>query len=651
MIQSENYKLLLVDDDDVDIMSFQRALKKTGLIYDLDICKNATETLEVVNKHKYNCIFLDYLLPGVDGLELLKKIRELKVFTPIAVMTSQGDEKLAVQMIKSGAFDYFPKAELSPDYIQKVILNGVRLWEIEDQRVKAEAEIKENNNRLTAIVESTHNNIYALDKSLKIISFNSSFKNRINAKQHIDIYIGQPITEIINDEEVLNHFAECLKGNSVTAEGEITINDEVFYFETTYNPIKSEGETTGAAIFSKDITETKKFQKDLLQARNDAISSAKAKTEFLSNMSHEIRTPMNAIMGLTELLLDSNSFDGTSLENLKSIRYSADNLLVIINDILDFSKIEAGKITFENIDFDIRQRMAELHKTFDYRSKEKGLEFNVNIEENVPNILKGDPYRLNQILFNLVGNALKFTSKGAITVTVQLLEQVDNKTKIQFTISDTGIGIPEHKQSQIFESFTQAYTDTTRKFGGTGLGLAITKNLTLLQNGNITIKSKVGEGTTFGVELPFELSTLTKIEDEKTTDEVFDLSAFKILIVEDNVMNQFVAKQFFKKWNTEVLIANNGLEAIEILSLRADIDLVLMDLQMPEMSGFEAAELIRSQNTPVKNREIPIIALSADAFLETRNKVIEAGMNDFVTKPFKPDELYQKVLKYILKTN
>lgn len=650
-MQSDNYKLLLVDDDEIDIMSFQRALKKTGLLYDLDICKNATETIEIITKNKYNCIFLDYLLPGVDGLELLKKIRELKVFTPIAVMTSQGDEKLAVQMIKNGAFDYFPKAELSPDYIQKVILNGVRLWEIENQRLKAEAEIKENNNRLTAIVESTHNNIYAIDKDLKIISFNSSFKNRISSQQQIEVYIGQPITQIINDEEILNHFTECLSGNSLTHSEELTVNDEYFCFETTYNPIKSEGETTGVAVFSKDITENKKFQKELLQARNDAISSAKAKTEFLSNMSHEIRTPMNAIMGLTDLLLDEKIFTGTALENLKSIRYSADNLLVIINDILDFSKIEAGKITFENIDFDIRQRMTELHKTFDYRSKEKGLEFKINIAPEIPTILKGDPYRLNQILFNLVGNALKFTSKGAITVSVQLLSQADKTVKIQFLVSDTGIGIPEHKQSKIFESFTQAYTDTTRKFGGTGLGLAITKNLTLLQNGSITIKSKVGEGTIFGVELPFETSETIKIEEEKANDEIYDLSKYKILVVEDNVMNQFVAKQFFKKWNTEVLIANNGLEAIEILSKQDDINLVLMDLQMPEMSGFEAAQLIRSPNTPVKNSHIPIIALSADAFLETRNKVLEAGMNDFVTKPFKPDELYQKVLKYVLKTN
>lgn len=648
-MQSEKYKLLLVDDDDIDIMSFQRALKKTGLNYDLDICKDSTETLEIVTKNKYNCIFLDYLLPGVDGLELLKKIRELKVFTPIAVMTSQGDEKLAVQMIKNGAFDYFPKAELSPDYIQKVILNGVRLWEVENKRIKAEKEIEENHNRLTAIVESTDNNIYAIDKSLQIISFNSSFKNRILLQQNIEVYIGQSVTDFIKNNEIINHFTECLKGQSLTHVEELTLNNQYNCFETTYNPIKSEGETTGVAVFSKDITENKKFQKELLQARNDALNSAKAKTEFLSNMSHEIRTPMNAIMGLTDLLLDDSIFTGTALENLKSIRYSADNLLVIINDILDFSKIEAGKITFENIDFDLRLRMSELHKTFEYRSKEKGLDFIINIDQNIPNVLKGDPYRLNQILFNLVGNALKFTSKGSITIVVNLIETIDNSCKIAFNVSDTGIGIPEQKQSKIFESFTQAYTDTTRKFGGTGLGLAITKNLTLLQNGNIYIKSKVGEGSTFTVELLFEKSQAEKIEVEKTNDEVYDLSKFKILVVEDNVMNQFVAKQFFKKWKTEITIANNGVEAIAFLSERSDFDLVLMDLQMPEMSGFEATELIRSNNSTVLNSEIPIIALSADAFLETRKKVIEAGMNDFVTKPFIPEELYQKVLKYAIK--
>ncbi len=645
-LAENNYTILLVDDDDVDIMSFERAIKKTGLKYNLHVCKNASETLISITRNQYDCIFLDYLLPGFDGLELLKKIREFNVLTPIAVMTSQGDEKLAVQMIKNGAFDYFPKAEISPDYIEKVILNGLRIGEIEAQRLKAELAIKENNSRLTAIIESTKNYIYALDKNLCFISFNSSFKNKVKLDKNIDIQIGQHIEEIVDDKEILYHYRQCLAGESTTSIEEYQLNNNYTCLETTYNPIKIEGEVTGVAIFSKDITENKKFQKELLQARNDAINSAKAKTDFLSNMSHEIRTPMNAIMGLTELLLEED-LQGTIQENLKSIRYSADNLLVIINDILDFSKIEAEKITFESIEFDIRERMSELYKTFEYRSKEKGLDFIITMDEAVPNILKGDPYRLNQILFNLVGNAIKFTSKGSITINVNLLSSKADQALVAFTVTDTGIGIPEHKHSKIFESFTQAYTDTTRKFGGTGLGLAITKNLTLLQNGNINIKSRVGQGTTFSVELPFEISKLKEIKKEVKKQEIYDLSKYKILVVEDNVMNQFVAKQFFKRWNTDVVIANNGVEAIEILSTRDDFSLVLMDLQMPEMSGFQAAEMIRAPNTTVKNSDIPIIALSADAFSETRKKVIEANMNDFVTKPFNPEELYQKVLKYV----
>jgi CheY-like chemotaxis protein len=347
-------------------------------------------------------------------------------------------------------------------------------------------------------------------------------------------------------------------------------------------------------------------------------------------------------------LLEEN-FTGGNLENLKSIKYSADNLLVIINDILDFSKIEAGKITFENINFDLRLRMAELKKTFDYRAKEKGLEFNVTVPENIPHYIKGDPYRLNQILFNLVGNAIKFTSKGFVEVKTSINESEESdKINLVFEIVDSGIGVPEHKQNKIFESFTQAYTDTTRKFGGTGLGLAITKNLTALQGGYINIKSKVGSGTTFTVEIPFEVGNADAIEKQDKTEKdlILDLSEIKILLVEDNLMNQFVAKQFFKKWNNEISIANNGLEAIEILVKDDSFDLVLMDLQMPELSGFEATEVIRAEHTKVKNRNIPIIALSADAFQETRRKVLEAGMNDFVTKPFKPEELYHKIVKY-----
>ncbi len=660
MSEQENkitYRILLIEDDEVDIQSFQRAIKKTDLIHNLTVCNNAAVGLKTLQEQLFDCVFLDYQLPGEDGLQVLLKMRELDIKTPVAVMTSHGDEKIAVEMIKSGAFDYFTKTEINPDKISKVVLTGIRLNIAERQRIIAEKEIIENNNRLNAILESTKNLIYAVDRDLKLISFNSSFKENIEhlLKLHGIVKSDISLTDlpIAYDRKttIIANVNRCLKGEQFQVLEQISFSNaltEIPWYETTFNPIINEhGEVTGVAIFSQDVTENKKFEYELLEARNAAIAAAKTKSEFLSNMSHEIRTPMNAIIGLSELLLEEG-YTGSTLENLKSIKYSADNLLVIINDILDFSKIEAGKITFESIDFDIRHRMSELKRTFDYRAHEKELAFDVIVEEDVPPALIGDPYRLNQILFNLVGNALKFTSSGKVTVRVSLEQNTGANVYIKFEVTDSGIGIPKEKQDKIFESFTQANTDTTRKYGGTGLGLAITKNLTLLQGGSIDLISEIGKGTSFYVIIPYSLGHKEIIEDNlnKFNDVVHDLSRVKILLVEDNTMNQYVAKQFFKKWNNNVLVANNGAEAITYLQEHNDIDIVLMDLQMPEMSGFQAAEIIRADHDKIKNTSIPIIALSADAFIETRRKVIEAGMNDFVTKPFKPEELYHKIMKY-----
>lgn len=477
---------------------------------------------------------------------------------------------------------------------------------------------------------------------------------------NIDISIGstifnRPDRGYDQDKEKAN-IKRAFAGERFTLEEQYGSKDKQVYVQISYNPIINEhGDITGVAVFSQDISDKKLNELALLKAKDDAIRAASAKSDFLSNMSHEIRTPMNAIVGITELLMQKIE-QPQNIEYLQSIKYSADNLLFIINDILDFSKIEAGKITLEKVPFNLIELLQELKKSFLHQAKEKGINLLLELDKNIPAFIIGDSHRLNQILVNLIGNAIKFTSKGSISINVKTKSENKDTCIFEFSISDTGIGISKDKQNSIFESFNQAYTDTSRKFGGTGLGLAITKNLIELQGGKIWLVSDIGKGSTFYFELTFNKSNIEpnttpaiRIPQPTTTTSNIanrSLDGARILLVEDNSMNQFLATQILKKWNAEVHLAETGREALTMLKNNS-FDLVLMDLQMPEMSGYEATTYIRKGNNGIRNTKIPIIALTADAFEETKTRVLQTGMNDFITKPFKQDELFTKIVKHL----
>jgi PAS domain S-box-containing protein len=531
------------------------------------------------------------------------------------------------------------------------LINGyvVNSRDINERRIM-ELAFNNINAKLNTIIESTDDIIFAVDKQYNYIAFNKHHVKAIKDYYGIDIKLGDSAlrSEIDNtktDRENLRPlFDRCLQGERFKISSDLThFNNPLKYSETSFNPIKEEnGEISGIAVFSKDITEQVLMQKALENSKDAAESAAQAKSDFLSNMSHEIRTPINAIMGMTDLLLEKTT-DAELLEYLRSIKFSSDNLLTVINDILDFSKLDAGKVSIESIDFNLYERIEAIAKIFQIRTKAKGLIFFYKIDENIPIFIKGDPYRLNQILLNLIGNAVKFTSKGTVSVHVNFIAETDDDITLRFDVEDTGIGIPDSKLDSIFESFSQAYTDITRRFGGTGLGLAITQNLTKLQNGKIYVKSNVNVGSTFSVELTYLKSNI--IADDQSSHDVqlhSDLEDIQILIVEDNDLNQTVIKHILSAWKCKFEVAVNGLEAITKLAQK-DFDLVLMDLQMPEMGGFEATQNIRKKNTHVRNALIPIIAITADAFPETKRKVLETGMDDFITKPFDKEELYQKI--------
>lgn len=414
------------------------------------------------------------------------------------------------------------------------------------------------------------------------------------------------------------------------------IKEEIFT-QTTLNRLRN--------LQIRQQTELAKKEKEV------AERTAELKQQFMANMSHEIRTPMNAIVGMTRLLLARDP-EGDQLRYLKAIQQSADNLLVIINDILDLSKIEAGKIVIEQTDFSMHEVLQSLKDMLMLKAEERSLKLIAEEDPAIPPRLKGDPTRLNQVLINLVGNAIKFTNQGTVSVLVRLKEKKDGQYYVQFDIADTGIGIAPEHISQIFESFTQASTDTTRKYGGTGLGLTISKQLTTLMGGSISVESKLGTGTTFTVLIPFLEGRAEQVAEKHpqlAPEDMERLKAARILLVEDNEFNRMVAEDTLRELlpGIRIDVAEDGLKAVEKVSAQA-YDLVLMDIQMPVMNGVEATRKIRSE-LPQPRNQTSIIAMTANVLQEDVQQYFTAGINAYVSKPFQTDELLLKMASVLRK--
>ena len=424
------------------------------------------------------------------------------------------------------------------------------------------------------------------------------------------------------------------------------------------------GNVLGVVIVARDITEQKRIEKELIEAKvfaelatrtaeeaknnaekatQTAENAVKAKQQFLSNMSHEIRTPMNAIIGFTKVVLKTD-LTAKQKEYITAIKMSGDALIVLINDILDLAKVDAGKMVFDQTPFKLASSISAMLHLFEPKIHEKNLELVKVYDDNIPEVLVGDPVRLHQIILNLVSNAVKFTAKGKIIVNVRLLTEDEEKVTIEFSVSDTGIGIPEDKIGKIFENFQQASSGTSRLYGGTGLGLAIVKQLVEPQGGSISVKSTIDEGSTFSFSLSF-LKTEAEAEIEAELEELdTEIKHIKVLVVEDIPLNQLLMKTLLDDFGFERDIAANGRIAIEKLQEKT-YDIILMDLQMPEMNGFEATEYIRN----TMNSKIPIIALTADVTTVDLAKCKAVGMNDYIAKPVDERLLYNKIVCLVKK--
>jgi len=450
------------------------------------------------------------------------------------------------------------------------------------------------------------------------------------------------------NKETLKNIHLDLKTTDRVSEMEVQISQpdgEIRHCVLNANRIMDET-FEGYNVILKDISQHKQAD-ELRKARDVAKQSALMKEKFVASVSHEMRTPMNAIYGMSNLLIKTKTSD-EQFEYIKSIKQSSELLLGIVNDILEISTLQNGKIEFINDDFDIRELLNNLVNVMRYKLEEKNLKFDLKVDDTVPRVLQGDKLRLNQILYNLVGNAIKFTDEGFVKLHIQNLSEDEDILFLKFSVQDSGIGISKDKIEAVFDTFTRVRTKD-RIYEGTGLGLSIAKSLVEQQGGKIGATSVEGKGSTFFFDLILEAGDqnfVSDIDEKKEDPDIDNDTPIRLLLTEDHKMNQIVAKKTLEKqWpDMEITIANNGQEAIQVLQEK-EFDIVMMDIQMPVMDGYEATKHIREE-FPEHLAKLPVLAMTAHAHISKDEKFKEHGFDDYVLKPFDPKELFSKIVKY-----
>ncbi|MHB8258813.1 MAG: PAS domain-containing hybrid sensor histidine kinase/response regulator [Bacteroidia bacterium] len=496
-----------------------------------------------------------------------------------------------------------------------------------------------------SLIEASLDPLVTIDTEGKIMDINGAMA-KITGKAREKL-IGTDFKDYFTDPQKAREVYQEVFAKGFVANYPLTIIDgkltDVLFNGSVFK--NKEGKVLGAVVVARDVTEQKNIEKVLTKAKVFAEDAMKSKQQFLSNMSHEIRTPMNAIIGFTKVMSKTNLSEKQQ-EYIAAIKTSGDALIVLINDILDLAKVDAGRMTFEQTPFKMVNSISAMLHLFETKIQEKNLLMVKEYDSKIPDVLVGDPVRLHQVILNLVSNAVKFTTKGKIIVSVRLLHEDEEKVTIKFSVKDTGIGIPEDKIEKIFENFQQESSGTSRLYGGTGLGLAIVKQLVEPQGGSIEVKSKVGEGSTFSFILSFQKTNAETDLGKEIIELKTKIKNIKVLVVEDIALNQLLMKTLLDDFRFDRDIADNGKIAIEKLKTN-QYDIILMDLQMPEMNGFEATEYIRN----TMNSKIPIIALTADVTTVDITKCKAVGMNDYISKPVDEKLLYNKIVGLVNKTD
>jgi len=634
IIENMELGLLEVDDNGEIIKAYPKFCELTGY-----------EESELVGKTG-----IDILLDEENAIKMKNQIAERKEGQSNVYelqLKKKNGEKVSVMISAAPYYDENNR-----------VVGSVGIHLDITKRKKAEQAIRESSEKLQLILGTSLDAIITIDETSVVTDWNPSAEKIFGFKQ--SEAVGALLSDLIVPVEMRERHNKGMARFMNTGEGpvlnkrvELPVlrkSGEQFPIELTISPIKIQGKYFFSA-FCRDITKRKQSEQALIDAKKAAEQARNVERQFLAHMSHEIRTPMNAVIGMTYLLRRSE-LSTEQKDYVESLKFSADSLMGIISDILDLSKIEAGEIELEYRPFSLHHILESLQRSYQFRVQEKNISVEITIDNKIQNQIIGDKTRIGQILGNLLSNASKFTSEGYIGVNALLEKVVDGKYWIKLQIYDTGIGISKENIAVIFNSFKQATIDTHREFGGTGLGLSIVKQLVELQGGTINVESELGKGTMFEVLLPFKDSGMSieeikdnKIQSRKTLRQ---LDSLKILIAEDNPINQKLITSIFSQWGVKFDLASNGLEALNY-SMENKYDLIFMDINMPKMNGYEAVLAIKNEASN-PNVQTPIITLTAAALHEERKRMFEAGVYDFITKPFSPQLLHQTIIKCLDKS-